>query len=175
MKSLEEHLRAEACPHLAIFLRDMDELPGVLVSFYSLGLRRGGWLAHRALPGDADRERDVLTEAGLEVAELETEGRMVMVEIDYEAPAAGSAEPWRQALGDALERGFTGLWYARYPIGPGGIDRMLDVEREWHRMSRDRPVVTICPFIVGDADPGEVAETHTGVLVPRNGGFERMI
>ncbi len=174
MKSLEEHLRAEACPHLAIFLRGMDERPGVLTSFYSLGLRRGGWLAHRALPGDADRERDVLTEAGLDVAELEAEGRMVVVEMDFGARAEGSAEPWRAALGNALERGFTGLWYARFPIGPDAVDRMIEVEREWHRMSRDRPVVTICPFIVGDADPADVAEMHTGILVPRNGGFERL-
>ena len=49
--SLAEHLEAEACPHLAVFLRSADELPGVLASFYALGVRRGGWLAHRALPG----------------------------------------------------------------------------------------------------------------------------
>ena len=39
---------------------------------------------------------------------------------------------------------------------------MLEVEREWHRMSRGRPVVTICPFIDGDADA--VAEVHTAVI-----------
>ena len=47
---------------------------------------------------------------------------------------------------------------------------MLEVEREWHRMSRDRPVVTICPFIVGD--PAQASETHTAVLVPRGGGYD---
>jgi hypothetical protein len=69
--SLAEHLEAEACPHLAVFLRAADELPELLVSFYALGVRRGGWLAHRALPAHAERERRVLTEAGLDVAALE--------------------------------------------------------------------------------------------------------
>ena len=49
MTSLDEHLEADACPHLAVFLRSADELPDVLASFYSLGIRRGGWLAHRSL------------------------------------------------------------------------------------------------------------------------------
>lgn len=164
MTSLAEHLDAEPCPHLAVFLRSLDELPGVLVSFYALGARRGGWLAHRALPGEAGRERELLTEAGLDVAVLEADGRMVVVEMDYDAPAEGSAEPWREALDAALERGATGLWYARAPVPAEHVDGMLAVEREWHRMSRDRPVVTICPFIEGDADEREVAAMHTRVV-----------
>jgi MEDS: MEthanogen/methylotroph, DcmR Sensory domain len=172
MTSLAEHLEAEACPHLAVFLRSLDELPGVLVSFYALGLRRGGWLAHRALPGDGDRERELLTEAGLDVAGLEAEDRMVVVEMDFEEPAEGSAEPWRRALDGALAAGSTGLWYARARVGPEAVDGMLEVEREWHRMSRGRPVITICPFIVGDADVARVAETHTGVLVPGDDGYD---
>jgi MEDS: MEthanogen/methylotroph, DcmR Sensory domain len=162
MTSLEEHLEAEACPHLAVFLRSAEELPGVLVSFYALGYRRGGWLAHRALPGEADRERELLTDAGLDVAALEAEDRMVVVEMDYDAPSEGSAEPWHEALDAALARGCTGLWYARSPVPAEHLDGMLAVEREWHRMSRDRPVVTICPFIAGDED--EVAEMHTAVI-----------
>lgn len=162
MTALDQHLEAEACPHLAVFLRSANELPGVLVSFYSLGLRRGGWLAHRALPGDGDREREMLTEAGLDVAELEADGRMVVAEMDFSAPAAGSAEPWRAALDAALERGCTGLWYGRSPVPAEHLDGMLAVEREWHRFSRDLPVVTICPFIAGDAT--EAAEMHTAVL-----------
>jgi MEDS: MEthanogen/methylotroph, DcmR Sensory domain len=162
MTTLEQHLEADDCPHLAVFLRSEDEIPGVLASFYSLGLRRGAWLAHRALPGEADRERELLTEAGLAVAELEADGRLVVVEMDYEAPAEGSAEPWREALEAALERGFTSLWYGRAAVPAEVVDGMLAVEREWHRMSRGRPVVTICPFIDGDEDA--VAEMHTAVV-----------
>jgi hypothetical protein len=177
MNSLGEHLQAEACPHLAVFLRSADELPGVLVNFYALGVRRGGWLVHRALPGDAENERALLTEAGLDVAELEAQDRMVIAEMDFGHPAEGSADPWREQLDAALERGLTGLWYARFPVDTAGADHeaMIGFEREWHRMTRDRPVVTICPFIVGDiARPGlldQVAEVHTGVLVPENGEY----
>lgn len=179
--SLAEHLEAEACPHLAVFLRAPEELPELLVSFYALGARRGGWLAHRALPADAGRERQVLTAAGLDVAALEAAGQMVIVELDFDAPAEGSTDRWTEALDAALARGRTGLWYARFPVNPGddGYEAVLGYEREWHRAFRDRPVVTICPFITGGLDEtetaaalAEVRESHTGVLVPGpDGGF----
>jgi hypothetical protein len=181
---LAEHLEAEACPHLAVFLRAPEELPELLVSFYSLGVRRGGWLAHRALPGDAGHERRVLTDAGLGVAALEEAGRMVIVELDFDAPAEGSTDRWAAALDAALARGCTGLWYARFPVNPGdpGYEPVLGYEREWHRAFRDRPVVTICPFITDR--PGEsgtaaavadVEESHTGVLVSEPGGGYRSL
>ena len=46
MSGAAEHLEPEARPHLAALLRDADELPQVLVSFYALGAGRGGWLAY---------------------------------------------------------------------------------------------------------------------------------
>jgi MEDS: MEthanogen/methylotroph, DcmR Sensory domain len=176
-RSLEAHVEAEACPHLAVFLRGPDELPAVLAAFFALGARRGGWLAHRALPGDAERERELLTEAGLDVAGLEADGRMVIVEMDFDTPVEESALPWLEALDDALARGLTGLWYGRFPVGGPQHEAMLAVERVWHRTFRDRPVVTLCPFIVGELDGGaaietlgRVAETHTGVLLPDGDG-----
>ena len=182
--SLAEHLEAEACPHLAVFLRAPEELPELLVSFYALGIRRGGWLAHRALPDDAERERRMLTEAGLDVAALEASGRMVIVELDFDAPAEGSTDRWAEALDAALARGCTGLWYARFPVNPGdaGYEPVLGYERAWHRAFRDRPVVTICPFITGGLDETEaaaavadVSESHTGVLVSEpSGGFRNL-
>jgi hypothetical protein len=177
-ETLEAHVEAEACPHLAVFLRNEGELPGVLASFYALAVARGGWLAHRSLPGGADRERAVLTDAGCDVARLEADGQMVVVEMDFSAPPENSARPWEPLLDDALERGHTGLWYARFPVGGGAeYEAMMGFERAWHDTFRDRPVVTICPFIVGDLDGGaaiatlgEVAAVHTGVLLPRAGG-----
>ena len=171
MTSLAEHVEGEACPHLAVFLRTADELPRVVADFYALGARRGGWLAHRTLPGRGDHERALLSGAGLDVAGLEAEDRMVFVDLDPDTPPEGSADPWRAALDAALARGLTGLWYARFPVGEAGVpfEYILAIEREWHRMSRNRPVVTICPFLVGDVEGDEalagIAATHTAVLV----------
>jgi len=181
---LAEHLKADACPHLAVFLRAPDELPELLVSFYALGVRRGGWLAHRALPGDAEHERQVLTDGGLDVAGLEASGRMVIVELDFDAPAEGSTDRWAEALDAALARGCSGLWYARFPVDPGdpGYEAVLGYEREWHRAFRGRPVVTICPFVTRGLDETETAaalaelsESHTDVLAPEaQGGFRSL-
>jgi hypothetical protein len=178
MHGLNAHLQSERCPHLAVFLRSEDELLGVLASFYALAVARGGWLAHRSLPGAADSERELLTQAGCDVARLEADRQMVVVEMDLSTPPDESARPWEPLLEDALQRGHTGLWYARFPVGGGDeYQRMLGFERAWHEMSRDRPVVTLCPYIVGDLDGGsvlatlsDVAESHTGVLLPRAGG-----
>ena len=178
MHGLGEHLESERCPHLAVFLRTEDELLGVLASFYALGVARGGWLAHRSLPGGADRERALLTQAGCDVARLEADEQMVVVEMDFSAPPEESARPWEPQLEDALRRGHSGLWYARFPVGGGEeYERMLGFERAWHDTFRDRPVVTLCPYIVGDLDGGaaiatldDVAATHTGVLLSRAGG-----
>ena len=38
-------------------------------------------------------------------------------------------------------------------------------------MLRDRPVVTICPFIAGE-DLAQASEMHTAVLAPRGGGYD---
>ena len=149
-----------------------DALPEVLVSLYALGIRRGGWLAHRALPGDTDHERQVLTDAGLDVAALEASDRMVIVELDFDVPAERSTDRWRSALDDALAQGCTGLWYARFPVNPGdaGYDALLGYEREWHRTFRDRPVVTICPFIVGGLAPtGDARRAGRGLPKPYRG------
>jgi hypothetical protein len=184
MSTLAEHVEAEPCPHLAAFLRREDELPELLVSFYALGLERGGWLAHRALPDHGEHERRTLTDAGLDVATLEAAERMVIVELDFTVPAEHSTDRWRSALDDALARGCTSLWYARFPVNPGdtGYGAVLGYEREWHRAFRDSPVVTICPFIVGSLTGAaavdalaDVSESHTGVLVPdAEGGYRRL-
>jgi MEDS: MEthanogen/methylotroph, DcmR Sensory domain len=126
----------------------------------------------------------VLTEAGLDVAGLEKSGRLAIVELDFDVPAQGSTDRWRRELDDALARGCTGLWYARFPVNPGdpGYQAVLGYEEEWHRTFRERPVVTICPFIVGTLDEpraadalAAVSESHTGVLVSEpDDGFSRI-
>jgi hypothetical protein len=56
----------------------------------------------------------------------------------------------------------------------------MKVEHAWEEHFRDRPVVTLCPYVVGGLDApaalGRLAELgvghHDGVLVPSGGGLE---
>ena len=66
--------------------------------------------------------------------------------------------------------------------GDDGYEAVLGYEREWQSAFRDRPVVTICPFITSGLDENETAaaleevgDSHTGVLVPEPGGDFRNV
>ena len=70
-----------SCPHMAILLDSVEEVAPALASFYSLGLRRNGWVFHRSLPGQADADRKAFEAEGLPVSELEREGRFELNEL----------------------------------------------------------------------------------------------
>jgi hypothetical protein len=176
---LEPHLEVGACPHLAVLLRSHDKLASVLASFYALGAKRGGWLVHRVLGGEAEGEREQLSRAGLDVAALEAAGDLLIAEFDGAEAPEHSTQRWERALEDALAGGYTGLWYSRFPVGPdpGQYARVLLFERAWDECFRDRPVVTLCPYIIGELSAGDaldrlsrVAELHRGVLVETGDG-----
>jgi MEDS: MEthanogen/methylotroph, DcmR Sensory domain len=172
---------AGSCPHVAVLLKSYDELPEVLASFYALGAKRNGWLAHRSLPGETDLDRERLSQAGLRVAELEEEGRMEMMEIDPAGPADRSTERLERALDRALERGFAAAWYARFAVGPDedAHAAFRPFEDAWDRAFNGRKVVTLCPFVIGELDARTalermdwLSELHDSVLLPgADGGY----
>jgi MEDS: MEthanogen/methylotroph, DcmR Sensory domain len=181
---LSAPLERGACPHLAVLLKTGDELYAVLAAFYALGAKRRGWLAHRALPGEGERDRDRLAAAGLDVRGLEAHETLAIVEFDPAEPPEASTAPWEQALDDALARGYTALWYSRFAIGPEEepYRAVLGFERAWDAAFRDRPVVTLCPYIVGEIGGAAaldrldgIAQHHEGVLVPRREGAFRIL
>jgi hypothetical protein len=142
---------------MAVVLRSGRELPAVLVSFYALGARRGGWVVHHALPGERDRDRERLTAGGLDVGGLETAHSLVFFEFDpAEAPEA-AAERFEPLLAAALERGHSALWYSRFPIGPGAVDfaNATAYDRAWDARFRGRPVVTLCPYVLAGDGAGQ--------------------
>jgi hypothetical protein len=179
--ALDPEVGAGSCPHLAVLLRSYDELPTVLASFYGLGAKRNGWLAHRALPGEAELDRERLSDAGLPVADLEGEDRLAIMEIDPTGPAERSTERLERDLDRALERGFSAAWYARFAVGPDESDHTAfrPFEDAWDRAFNGRPVVTLCPFVIGEIDARAALERmdwlaplHDSVLLPgASGGF----
>jgi hypothetical protein len=166
---------------MAVLLKSYDELPGVLASFYALGAKRGGWLAHRSLPGETNLDRERLTQAGLGVRELEDEGRLEMMEIDPNGPAEHSTQRLEDALDRALERGFSAAWYARFAVGPdeSAHTAFRPFEDAWDRAFNGRKVVTLCPFVIGEIDARAALERmdwlagmHDSVLLPAaEGGY----
>ena len=168
------------CPHLAVLLRTQAELFPVLASFYALGAKRRGWLVHRSLPGEAGVDRERLAAAGLDVAPLEGNDQLAIVEFDPDESPESSPRPWRDALEQALSRGLKALWYSRFAIGPDddAYRNVLPFERAWDRSFAGQPVVTLCPYVLGSLDGaatlerlGGVSRLHDGVLVAGDDGF----
>jgi hypothetical protein len=159
------------CPHLAILLRTRAELFPVLASFYALGAKRGGLLVHRSLPTEAATDRDNLGRAGLAVEELEGSGRLAIVEFDPAEPPESSPVPWEDRLSVALSEGLTGLWYSRFAIGPDDDEfrLVMPFEQAWDRAFAGRPVVTLCPYLVGELDGPTTLERLTGVAAVHDG------
>ena len=177
--ALADAVELHGCPHLAVLLQTSDELLPVLAAFYRLGHVRNGWLVHRAPPGEHAAHRHAFEAAGLPVAELEAERRMVIAPLDPFAPAAPVAEGWSRELDAALARGHAAGWYARAATGPDAAEyrAILAHEAAWEACFHGRPVVTLCPFIVGTLEPDErvlradeVAESHDALLVPDGRG-----
>jgi hypothetical protein len=159
------------CPHLAILLRTPGELFPALASFYALGAKRGGLLVHRSLPGEAATDRDSLAWAGLAVDDLEGSGRLAIVEFDPAEPPESSPLPWAARLTVALAEGFTGLWYSGFAIGPDDEEYrvVMPFEQAWDRAFAGRPVVTLCPYVVGELDGATTLERLTGVAAVHDG------
>ncbi len=177
---LEPTLDSGSCPHLAVLLRTEAELYPTLASFYALGAKRGGFLVHRSLQGERDADRARLAAAGLDVALLESEDRLRVVEFDPDEPPEASAQPWKQVMDQALARGHNALWYSRFAVGPDDEEyrRIVPFERAWDTFFAGQPVVTLCPYFVGALDGAQalerlrgVSETHEGVLITGNNGL----
>ena len=163
-----------ACPHLAVLLRRLDELPAMLASFYALGVRREAWIVHHCLPGATDADRRALTAEGLPVADLEARQSMIVHELDPAEQPPETAARFEAALEEALARGLSGLWYSRFPIGPGAqlFEAATAHDANWDRHFRGRPVVTLCPYVVGDGRQATLEGFHDAIAVQSEaGGF----
>jgi hypothetical protein len=176
---LTRTLDGGACPHLTILLRTADELHPVLASFYALGAKRNGWMAHRSVAGEAELDRERLSGAGLDIEALESDGRLAVVEFDPDENPDASPEPWQKALEEALGRGLSALWYSRHAVGPdeAQYEGVVAFEIAWDQAFKDKPVVTLCPYIVGDLSGSRaiermqaVSEFHDGLLLPNRDG-----
>ena len=179
-RALHPALENGSCPHLAGLLRSEEELPQVLASFYALGAKRDGWLAHRSVAGQAGADRAALTRHGLPVEELEREGRLGVAEFDPLELPERSTDRWERGLDEALASGRSALWYSRFAVGRDrdAYDAVLAFERQWDHRFAGRPVVTLCPYVVGDLSTtetldrlGALSDIHDGVLTPEADGF----
>ena len=138
------------CEHTAVLLTSAEALPPLLASFFNFGASRNGWLVHGSLPGEADDDRSRMTGAGLDVAALESAGRLAVAELDLTVSPQEWVGHWSELLDAKLGSGFDAMWFARFPIGPTDDDvaGVLPFEAAWMDRFHDRRVVTLCPYIV---------------------------
>jgi hypothetical protein len=182
---LAGRLADAACPHLAILLDSLDDVPAAVASFYALGLRRNGWLFHLSLPGQADDDRRRLTANGLDVAGLERDERLEMCEIPITEPPEEWAKPWVPVVERRLARGYDAVWWSRFPVGADDETRFaiaLEYDRHWDAAFHGRPSVSLCVYIVGDLPAGDRARRaeglramHDATLVPAPRGGLRAL
>jgi hypothetical protein len=144
-------LGAASCPHMAILLDSVADVAPALASFYLLGLRRNGWLFHRALPGKAGEDRAALEAAGLPVSELEREGRFELCELPIEDPPETWAQPYVPVVERELARGFDAVWWSRFPVGPDDelFELALVYDRYFDATFHGKRAVSLCVYIVG--------------------------
>lgn len=176
--AIEPAIERGDCEHTAVLLRSVEALPRVLASFYSLGMSRNGWLAHGSLPGQADADRRRMTDAGLDIVGLEAIGRLAVVELDLSLSPEDWVQPWSALLETKLTSGFDAMWFARFPIGPTD-DEVADVlpfEAAWRSSFQGRPVITLCPYIVGGLEEDrrarrrrDIASVHDRIFEPAVG------
>jgi hypothetical protein len=164
---LRELLQTRRCPHLAILLRTPKEVHPTQASFYALGLRRNGFVVHRALPGQGDAERVALRAAGLDVDMFEDSGRFIVDETAITEPPETWAQRWTVTVDEALERGFDAVWWTGYPIWPNEqLYRVaLEYDRAWEACFAGRPSVSLCLYIVEGLD-GEERRARMDDLLP---------
>ncbi len=172
------------CEHMAALLESIDDLPPLLASFFRLGAARNGWLVHGSLPGAAADDRARLLAAGLDVEELELRGQLAVLELDLSVSPEEWVKPWSDLLDERLASGFDALWFARFPISPthDKVSDVLPFEAAWMECFRERPVVTLCPYIVAGLDAPQLVDHRTRVravhdrlvdYLSHNSGFGR--
>jgi hypothetical protein len=159
---------------MAILLDSVADVAPALASFYLLGLRRNGWLFHRALPGKADEDRAALEAGGLPVSELEREGRFELCELPIEDPPETWAQPYLPVVERELARGFDAVWWSRFPVGPDEalFELALEYDRWFDTVFHGRRAVSLCVYIVGGLPAAaraqraeQLREMHDSTLV----------
>ena len=172
---LVQALSGRSCAHLAILLRSLDEVPEAQAAFYAVGARRNGWLLHHALPGRAAEERAALTAAGLDIAALEAEGRMLIDEWAISEPPETWAQRWVAVAQRAIARGFDAVWWTGYPVGPDDelYRTLVAYDQAWEACIHGRPSVSMCLYIAEglpeperDRREAQLGAFHDALLVP---------
>ena len=169
---LAARLAEPDCPHMAVFIQSTDDLPPVLAAFYALGAARNGWLVQGSLPGEVEEDRRRLLEAGLDVASLEDSEQLSIVELDLSLAPEEWVEGWSETLDARLREGFEAVWFARFPIPPADpeVEAVIPFEDAWMERFRERPMVTLCPYVVPEmsgnfyAHGDAVAAVHDEVV-----------
>jgi DNA-binding CsgD family transcriptional regulator len=151
---LDDILGTRKCPHLAMLLREPQEIHAAQASFYGVGVKRNGWVMHVSLPGRLEADRAGLREAGLDVDGLEKAGKLAIQETPItEAPDAW-AQRWVAVADEALRRGFDAIWWTGPPIGPADdVYRMaIEYDRAWETSIHGHPAVSLCLYLVDGLD-----------------------
>ena len=116
-EAVEPRVDGGSCPHMAVVLRSGRELPAVLVSFYALGARRGGWVGAPRRP-DAVRPRPRATDRRGPGRRRPGGGRKPRCSSSSISPRRPRRRPSASSRRwpTCLARGHSALGYWRFPL-----------------------------------------------------------
>ncbi len=149
--------------HLCLIYETQDEWREAVVTFITIGLKRGEKCVYVADTSTAEQVRDYLGREGVDVAAAEQKGQLVILSADETYLRDGSFDPDRmislltEMTGKAVAEGYPALrgtaemtWVLR---GLPGSEKLLEYESKLNSFFPHHPCLVICQYDRWKFDP----------------------
>ncbi len=137
---------------LGIFTREKD-IAEFELTFFVKAQNRGYRLFKACWWQHPDDVRRHMSEAGLEVEKLESNGSLVienMNDIFHASSPSRSARVWSDAAAEALDSGYKGLICsgAKHFDCCGNHNSLMEFERALDKVIKSAPIIGVCPYLM---------------------------
>jgi excisionase family DNA binding protein len=137
--------------HVLGFFSNQQEILDFERSFFLSAPRQGYRLLKACWWQEPDEVRRALSQAGLPVAELESRGDLVFLDLSQafeQYGPVGAAGAWFKEAASSLERGYIGIYGSGSPNFTccGGHQGLLEFEQTLDQMLKGLPIIGVCSY-----------------------------